>query len=172
MTEFVGRTGAQRLHSYPETPRGGGALAFASNFAIGPSGEGTPVLAAGTQIPWSLVAVPGTGPEDVPITPRITGRIRISGVVTVLNGSVNSDNVTLQLQVNDVTVALPAPETSTGQSGEGGFVAIPYLVVLTGLPIGVQANIQMLVTAQTDGEISVTSGDSTMDVEEILSATG
>ncbi len=173
MTEFIGRTGSKRVYSYPVTPRGASAsgAGFARNFAIGPASP-QDVFTTGTAITWQAVDVPGTNPEDVPITPRSTGNIRVSGVVTVENASVNSDSVTVQLKVNGVLFTFPAPKSSTGQSGEGGFIAIPYLVVFKGLSIGVPVVTQLIVTAEADGEITLTTGNSTLNVEEVQNATG
>jgi hypothetical protein len=173
MSEFVGHAIGSRHYSYPETPRGAavGGGEFARNFAIGPA-TATPVTTAGTPIPWEVVTVAGTNPEDVPITPRSTGTLRISGVVSVENDSVNTDDVTVQLRIDGTVFPVPAPMVSTGEGGEGGFSVIPFLFVLVGVPIGVQMILGLVVTSGADSEIGVTAHNSTMDVEEVPLATG
>ena len=55
MTEFVGRAGALRVYSYPETPRRVNPLtAFARNFATGPKNE-TTIADVEVRIPWNAI---------------------------------------------------------------------------------------------------------------------
>jgi len=168
---------SKTAHAYPETRAGANSppapLAFARNFAKGPGTEvSQPVLAAGTQVQWGTIDSPGLNVQDVPITPRSTGVILVSGVVSVNNDSNNTDVVTVQVQVDDVTVTTPAVQQSTGEGGEGGFNAIPFNIEIPGLVIGTQVNIQVLVTAQADGEISLNDNDTTVNVQEVAVATG
>jgi hypothetical protein len=182
MGEFrIGRTFAR--HSYPDTPRGGGAFAFARNFAKGPGTEGAqPITDTGTQILWGTIDVPATPPNsaNVAITPHVTGVVRVHGVVSVQNTSGADAVVTVQVRVNGVTVSTPAPETTvraanSSAEDENGFAAIPFLAELTateGLVIGTYAEIQILVTAITNGSLGLTVNDSTLEVQEVPVSTG
>lgn len=170
MGEFrIGRKYAH--HFYPDTPRGAGALSLARNFAMGP-GDSTNVVTAGdggTQIPWDFIESDAALGVDVPITPSVTGQILFKGVVVVKNSSLSPVNVTLQVEVDGSTLFAPVTEVTVAANG---LAAIPF-EARTGspLPLGVIANIQVLVAASVNDAITLNVDGSTIEIEEVLLAT-
>jgi hypothetical protein len=220
MTEFVGRTGALRLYSYPETRRNT-TVPFARNFAFATSDlAGTPIETAGTFIPWSAMeaGAPSWSPAttyaigdrvvfsgtlktykslqngnlnnqpdvsplfweentEVPITPRSTAIVKISGVVTVKNSSVDQEAVTLQVFVDGVQVAVPFAEVSSidptdTPPGFGG-LAIPFLTQAEAgsLAVGVTSVVQIKLFATADDVLFIAAESTTIEIEEIVPAT-
>lgn len=179
MGEFrIGRKHAQ--HSYPEPPRGGTnppATPFARNFASGPAIE-TNITIPGVQVPWSAidVAAPPVPPATsvhIPITPQSTGVIRISGALTIKNKSgVDTVVVLVNPQVGDAS--LPFPLGDEVSIPPNGLAVIPILAEKTGLTVGVQALVSVLVSSETADvdTISIELESSTLDVQEVLAATG
>lgn len=183
MGEFrIGRSRAQ--HSYPETRRNT-TLQFARNFAAGP-GETTDVasgngITGGTQIPWAIIESVGVvfppGVVDVPITPRITGIIQITGVVEVKSSAPAIVLVQVQLGVDGGALpaggrsSVPLLETVTVDAGGE---AIPILVDLPAiLAIGVTRTIQIVVSDILGaGTVILALESSTLDVQEVPAATG
>ena len=166
MGEFrIGRRYAQ--HSYPDAPRVPTLAPLARNFATGPK-VGTAVAAAGTQVPWNSIDF---GPDgvDVQITPQTTGLVRVSAVIAVGNSDVAQRNVQVQVQIGNVTVPLPVSDQVTVAAN--GLEAIPFLIELS-LPVGVPSQIQILVTAEVDGQISLSQESSSMELQEVSIATG
>ena len=173
MGEFrIGRTFAR--HSYPDTPRAGGLAALARNFAQGPGGDtATPITAAGILVPWATIESGAPPGVSVPITPAVTGRVRISAVLTILNASGASAIVSVQAQTTAGLIAFPLVQATVDASvGEvDGFEAVPFLLDFLA-PVGVVDNIQLFVTASADGALFLTLQSSTIDVQELLLATG
>lgn len=167
MTEFVGRTGSNRVYSYPETRRGVSPLtAFARNFATGPK-AGISIGDPGIQVQWNSIDVGVDPDEDVPITPISTGIVRISGVIAVSNDPGAPVSILVEIQVDDVT--LPIPLTLYSTVADAGQVAIPFLAEVT-LPIGVTSNIQIFVTG--DAGTALMQESSSIEVQEVAVATG
>ena len=170
MTEFVGRTGALRVYSYPETPRAVSPLAaFARNFATGP--KEITIGSGGIQIPWNSIDVPPpSGNVDVPITPRATGVVLISGVVTVQNSSGISADVVVTIQVNGVALP-PATFFGIAPLPDGETVTIPFLAETspTDTPVGVTSNIEIFVVGLN---VTLATDDSAVSVQEVSVATG
>jgi hypothetical protein len=168
MGEFrIGRTHAQ--HSYPDTPRGAGALSFARNFAEGPTGT-VPITTLGVQIPWSFIESGAPAGANAPITPRVTGRMLFSGVVVVQN--VGNAPTTLTVRVNDGTVTLLVPLVQqTVGVGEKAAVAFEILSLAL-FALGVTKNIRVVVTASADSQLELTTSSSTLEIEEKQFATG
>jgi hypothetical protein len=179
MSFRIGRKFAS--HTYPEASRGGSGnplTAFARNFAVGPATD-TPVVTTGTQILWGTVDVPDINPQNVPITPRSTGVVRVSGSIIVQNTGVNPATVVVQVQVNGVATPAAFAEApivtidpANGIEETSGFESIPLLVELTGLVIGTKVDVQILVGSFTDGIVFLTAIRSTIDVQEVAVATG
>lgn len=169
MTEFVGRTGANRVYSYPEAPRGAGPANYAKNYASGPSAD-TPIAGSpGTQVPWATVDV-GVAGVSVQITPRVTGIIRVMGVLTIEGGGEGAIDVQVQVQVNGVTQAIPEFEFNT--VGNTETEAVPFMVEISGLPIGTTKNIQILLTASNSPGAVLSEQSSTIEVQEVPASTG
>ena len=174
MGEFrIGRKFAQ--HSYPESRRDS-TLAFARNSAQGPGGDApVPVTTGGTQILWETIESGGGPSEDVPITPLVTGRIRIIAMVAVTNTIGVPTTVKVVAQVEDVTIpGSPVPEATVDESTDAGngFETITYVFDTTLLPVGATKHIEILVTAGVDNAIELTLENSTLDIQELPAATG
>lgn len=186
MGEFIFNRGRSRTaHGYPDTRAGANSppatLAFARNFAQGPGTEvAQAITTTGTQIEWGDVDVPNVDPEDIPITPKSTGIIRVSGVVVVQNDhDATPHNVTVQVQIDDVTILTPAAMVTIDQAAaadeSNGLEAIPFLVEIEGIVVGATINIEVLVTsanASSDGHLSIVVNDSTCEVLEVPVSTG
>ncbi len=182
MSEFVNRSIGNRQHSYPDTPRGGGALAFARNYAFGPAGDSAPLIASspGTEISWGSIDVPGSDSKDIPITPRVTGVILVTGVVSLHNTS-TADIVDVQVQVEIGTITpvaylVPASEkisvpVDDGEGGEG-FMVVPFQVEIPLLPVGTRQIVRVLLTADTTDTVEIVLNSTTVEVEEVLLSTG
>jgi hypothetical protein len=168
MGEFrIGRRFAQ--HTYPDTPRGGGALAFARNFAMGPATP-TTITTGGVQVPWDFIESGAPSGVNVPITPRVTGRMLFSGVVQVTNNDDAPVTVQVQIQVNDATELVPLVQETVDANGEA---AIAFeIMYIASLPVGVTAQIQLLVTSTADVDVVLSTDNSTLEIEEKSFATG
>jgi hypothetical protein len=167
MSEFVGRTGSNRVYSYPEPRRTGNAnLSFARNFASGPK---TPQLATdGVQIRWNSIDVGASPSTDVLITPLSTGVVLVSGAVTLTNSGATTSAI-IRVQVNGVDFTVPDLSGITVASGTT--VVVPILTELspTETPVGVQTPIQISVLGDS---IFVASEGSTLNLQEVSVATG
>jgi len=167
MGEFrIGRSYAK--HSYPES-RQNTTVPLARNFAIGPL-TSTAVTTGGTQVPWSDIESGATPGVDVPITPASSGTIQLTGVIEVNNGTESGVNVQVQVQLAGTTSPLPATEKVTAPPG---FSAIPLLTEwITALPLGTTAKFEVLVTAASNGAITLVAQSSSFEVKEVPPATG
>src|SRR5512147_2902491 len=166
MGEFrIGRKYAQ--HSYPESRRDT-TVPYAGNFAQGPT-DNTAISSGGTQIPWTVIASGAPAGVDIPITPKSSGRIRLVGQVVVDNISEGNATVSVQAQVDGVTISTPSSQTEF--STDITIDTVPFVLDLT-LPVGVLANIQLLVTASGNDELELTAACSTLDISEIPAPTG
>ncbi len=243
MTEFVGRTGALRLYSYPENRRAAALGLFARNFATGPKGD-TAVEGEGVLIPWNsidalsfttpftiaaggiTVSIPGdvTGSfsngdtidlipstpaalpaiprvissvpafalgfttfdlnallngsttagtlgtaTNVPITPRSTGVVRISGVIVVQNTTGGpASEVEAFIQI-DGTPLNPPAIIAVAPLADDQTAEIPFLAEVT-LTVGVTANVSILVAS--DVAVDILADSSAIDLQEVSVATG
>jgi len=169
MSEFVGHAVGTRYYSYPETPRGGGALAFARN--SGTAGDETSISQAGVQVQWTEREVAGATNVDVPITPRVTGIIRFLGMFYIQNeGPGNVQDVTVTLQVNGSDVASVAATVETVGEGSGS-ETIPFILTGPGFTVGTTYNVQFKLSKATgSGSLLMITG--TVDVQELPRATG
>lgn len=174
MSEFVGRAaGTNRRYSYPETNRFRNLSGpFANNFAYGPGFNGQAILAdATTQANWIFIESSGGSGVHVPITPKSSGRIRITSVLTVACQSEGSVELQIRAQLDDAT--LPIPGTETVLVPNGSAIAIPFLLDVSGLAIGVTRNVSLLLIAVDIADaLTLVGQSSTIDVQEIGPATG
>jgi hypothetical protein len=128
-----------------------------------------------TAIPWAVVGV-GTPGINVQITPIATGRVLISGVIIVKSVSGVQESVSVQLVVNGFPLGAPLFEQPTIEAG--GQVAIPILMEVNAftlgslLPIGVLANVQILLTASTVDVLQMVDESSSLDLQEVSAPTG
>jgi hypothetical protein len=171
MTEFVGRTGALRVYSYPETSRAGKLSSLARNFATGPK-INTGVASAGTQIPWNAIDAGAVTPTpNVPITCRSSGFVLLEGVVVVGNSDITDQTVSVQVQIDSVTQPIPLADQVTVQAG--AFAAIPVLAELSQFVIGTTITVQLLVsTTAADGLVTLSQESSSLSLQEVPPATG
>lgn len=187
----IGRKHAQ--HTYPEAPRGAGPFQFARNLAAGPGRTDVPVSvaalpaapSAGTPVFTlannSLVEAGVLTADGAPITPSVTGIIRVSGVVNVENtGADGPVDVAVFLAINGTVENTPVAVATLDAATS--FESIPVLFDLpAALPLGTTAHINLVVLASVTGVVlstgtAATSGavgtaPSTMSLEEITPAT-
>lgn len=104
---------------------------------------------------------------NVPITPRATGIVLISGVVTVQNGSGSPVAAELTIQVDGTPIPVPA-FAGFDPLADGETVTIPFLAETT-IPIGETHNVQILVTANGADLIADASA---LSIQEVSVATG
>ena len=169
----IGRRYAQ--HVYPETGggRGGGtATAFARNFATGPKSD-TEITGGGIQVPWNGIDVGASPSVDVPITPKSTGIVIISGIITVTNSSESSFDIEVDVQVEGAF--LPNASFFATPVAAGETVAIPFLAETTptDTPVGVTKHVQIFVDGDPgDVDLDLLVEASAISVQEVSAATG
>lgn len=179
MTEFVGRTGSRRVYSYPETPRGASA-AFARNSAAGPQFDGPlPITQAGVPIPWAAIESVGTvppGTTDVPITPRVTGVVRVICTIEVENVG-TTQNVEAVLELAGSPVASFANTILGPGEGPDEFETITFAFDFNpsgpggSLPVGTTSQLSVKLLSDVD-DVSLQLNAATFDVQELQTATG
>lgn len=162
----IGRKHAQ--HVYP-SPRATTTVPYARNFASGPD-EDTPIVDETVSVPWSGIesgAAPGI---LVPITRLSTGRIRISGVLTI---AASTPGAVIQVQVwltppvgPPVMLTVPFAEANTVPAG--AVEAIPFLTVAMILAGTYNVEIRLIST----GAASLIERSSTLELLEVPVATG
>jgi len=166
--------------TYPEARAGAGGpnvAAFARNFASGPLAD-TDVPIAGVQIPWNVIESTGVPSTDVPVTAHVTGKLLISGVVALENTSSDPVNVQVEIQINGVSLPVPADLRSLidGAVAEGvSTMAIPFSIVVAvapGVPVGTAFNVQVLVSADDEPTplVQLVAASSTIEIQEITNA--
>ena len=171
-SEFVGRTGALRLYSYP-LPRFTGLVGpFANNFAAGPS-TNTTVPIAGIFVPWATIYSGGPGSVNVPITPKATGMIRIIGALSIKNNSASAESVSYQVVIGGTPLTYPAiPGNSIAAGGAEVIAIVAETVIGEALALGVTVNVQILVSSSSDTDVQLVLNNSTLSVEEVPLPTG
>ncbi len=193
----IGRKHA--YHTYPESRRST-TLRLARNFASGPK-ESVTLEDTATLIPWAAIdsvsawnaivshlgttwislqaanlnntPVEGafwTQNTVVPITPRSTGVVVIHANIAFESGAVGLEEVVINVLVNGVALLVPASiEVSFDVDQEG---LIPILAEVTGLPIGVRADIAIELEPSAADVFSLAAGNTTIEVREMQAATG
>jgi len=168
VSEFVGRTGSMRVYSYPETRRSGSdpLTAFARNFATGTKGSNT-VGPDGLDIVWNAIDV-GVDPDnDVPITPKATGQLLITGVITLTNGTGAPIDAVVTVHLDGVAAG---PSFATMTIPAGATAAIPFMAETEVIsPLNEEHLIQVFVDG--DGLTTVSDG-SVINVQEVVLSTG
>lgn len=162
--------------AYPEPRRGSSTSdSFARNFASAPDTQTLVDADPGSQIIWNSMDV-GTAPStDVPITPAVTGIIRVSGVICLKNTSTDPSvlsGVQLLVQVGNPPVATLIPFLERASIDVGEAVVIPVLTETAPQPIGVATSISILLIAGDANAISLVSQSSSLDIQEVAAATG
>jgi hypothetical protein len=169
MGEFrIGRRFAQ--HSYPES-RQNTTVPFARNFAQGPA-DLTPITMAGIQVPWDVIESGAPPGADVPIVPQATGRVRLIASLTIGNTGEGSETAVVRAQTNGMLIDFP----QSGMTIPGGGVGtIPYVLDIgpgsvshpIPLAVGSPTDIELFVTATSDGVLSLAPNSSTLDIQEL-----
>ena len=175
MGEFrIGRSRAQ--HSYPDTPRAGVA-AFARNSAFGPQGGTQGLPAIGDKVKWTALEVGTVGGTVVPITPHVTGIVRVIVTVECQNTNTAAGNtmaVNLLVDGASVGVTTGSPINAAIVEGQLGIIAIPLTVVFAGankLSVGVAHTLEVQVTPLQGGTATAVIGFTSIDVQELPTAT-
>jgi len=174
MGEFrIGRSRAQ--HSYPEARRNT-TVAFARNSASGPAANTPITTGAGIQVPWSVIESGAPASTDVPITPRVTGIIHITGVLTITNPDEADSIVQLQVEIGDVVVPIPLAENV---SLNDSVIPVPFDVIVgagangPALPVGVVSLVQIRVKEGGESSISeLVQASCTIHIQEVSAVTG
>jgi hypothetical protein len=141
---------------------GGGVTTFVLNTAIDATTTG------------GFIFDTDMGTVDVPITPRTTGVVLVSGVVTFKNKTGDPvDEATIQVAVDGVAQTVPF-DLQFGPLAAGDSVTLPFMAELLPFPlgpmaVGTKAYIQIIVTG--DG-LSVLAEDSALSIQEVSFATG
>lgn len=133
-----------------------------------------PVFAAGVttfdlSAPIDVTTTGGTIDDqtNVPITPRATGVVLVSGVVSIQNGTDAPIAAEITIQVDGASLSVPS-FAGIDPLAPGETVTIPFLAE-TDIPVGQTHNIEILVTA--DGADLIADA-SALSVQEVSVATG
>ena len=108
-----------------------------------------------------------SGTVDVPITPRATGIILVSGVVTFENGSGGPLLATVQVALNGVAQSVPFDLQASLADGDS--ITIPFMAELLPLTVGTTYYVEIIVTG--DG-LDLLGEDSALNIQEVTFATG
>lgn len=166
----IGRSRAQ--HAYPQSPgAAGGAAALARNFAQGPAADQTPVPASpGTLLtPWNPIDSGATPGSTVPITPRVTGRVLVTGTIQGINAGDSDDSLSVQISVDGVPVL--SPITGNPVVGAGtGIVSVSFCVLVQ-LIVGTTHHIGVTVSSAAGG-VTLKAHNSTVSLQEVPVPTG
>ncbi len=163
----IGRKFAQ--HTYPQA-RATSTVPLARNSASGPATA--QVIPASAFVTWSVIESGTVAGVNVPITPKSTGIVHVTGVITV--SSVDGATVELSVRNPDAIYPVPAAEVVTIPSADS--VAIPFDVILgagangPALAIGVPISIRVQLDAGP--EITVAATSSTISIREVTPVTG
>jgi len=167
MAHRMGRPYARE--TYPERPRFGASLGpFARNGAVGP-GPDVDADPGGAEIPWVLIESTGLSGTDIPITPKHSATLSnviIQAVLGLHNTDVAAQDVTVQILVDGTPLPLPAIDISIPSAS---FAELPILG-FANLPAGITANVSIVVTG--DADVNIVQFGSTINVQEVATATG
>lgn len=169
MSEFVGRTGSSRVYSYPETNRGGSAQSGSNNFATAPELE-IEIPLPNMIVEWDQISSGAPSSEDVPITLTSSGVIRIAGVICAKH-TAGADAAGLQIQVRIDGVSLVRPTLLKSTCMVDGFIAIPFLAETEALSLGLHT-VSILLTPTIDLVLSLAQASSSIEIREVVAATG
>lgn len=162
--------------AYPEPRRGSGSSdSFVRNFASAPASQTVVADDPGSQIVWNSIFSGAAASADVPITPAVTGRIRVSAVIVLKN--ISSDpavdsGVQVVVQVGNPGVDTTVPFDERVSIPIGAAVAIPVLTETDPQPVGTPTSISILLVAGDADAIALVSQSSTIDIQEVPAATG
>jgi hypothetical protein len=168
MAARIGRKSASE--TYPQTGRGGSS-AYARNSAQGPA---TVTAITSTASPptqalvWQLVESGGGATANVPVTPRVTGNLKVTVVLNVNNPTGAAIQFSAVVTIGGTAVAQISQQViPTGASDNGSLTIQPF--GLTGNPLGVPVEIGVKVSGNG---LTLTNLESSLFVEEVPLATG
>jgi hypothetical protein len=174
---IIGR-GRYARETYPETG-GSSDAAFARNSATGPSGLVPLDNGVDTYVPWHEVESVGIGTTiHVPITPKVTGKIRVIAMIGINNTTLDPATVDVRVAVGDGATPIPVPVPVAVATVDGtatpSIIEIPVLVDFD-LPIGVTSNISIMATLTGTGVGAIgnfVTDLCSIDIEELSVSTG
>lgn len=120
--------------------------ALARNAALGGSSPAqvVPQTPATVTVNWSAVESTGAAGTNVPITPVVTGRLSIQGVLVVeIQGELSEDVVNVLVFIDGVQVATISSGIDAPAASGNSFVAIPFLLEDITSAVGVTHNVQV-----------------------------
>ena len=173
-TGSTGPTGATGAGTQGATGATGSFPTFARNYGSGPNPLQV-VTSAGTPINWSVLGSGVAPTPNVPITPRVTGNLRIQGTLRLDTPSSAPLPFVVQLMVNGVTQSTPS------SSGNLDILAsaneVPYLFELdaasgTGRAVGATTIIGIVVTTGLATTMHIAVDAATIDIQEVGITTG
>jgi hypothetical protein len=107
----------------------------------------------------------------VPITPHVSGRLLVTGVVALENSSATPVNVEVSVQLNGVSVSVPDSLRGTLDAAPVESVStlvIPFETYMVAQPIGVEQLIQVFVSANNDvTTVNVVAESSVINIQEV-----
>lgn len=159
----IGRSRAQ--HTFPTSP-GAQTQPFARNFAQGPAAP-QEITASPVLVGWASIESGAPAGTSVPITPKVTGLLLVTGVIELSNGDETQVTVTAQVTVGGTPIG---PISQVSVPGVG-FATIP-IQTLVAETIGTTYDIGVSLTATVLSEITLNTDDSTLSVREVPLATG
>jgi len=166
MGEFrIGRRHAS--HSYPDTgSKASPPIPPARNFAFGPGTDTGILTTPGTDVPWSNLESGAAG-VNVPITPRVTGRLSIRAML-MLKSTVAS-SVTINVRVDGITtIAIPFSVPATPAANLNTPVPLLVETTVTLAPHTIQIR---CVASGDDGNMLV-ANQCSVEVQELVGAAG
>jgi hypothetical protein len=169
MASRIGRKYA--TETYP-TSRGLGGLSYARNYAGGPATPQGVVVAPGAPVNWALVESTGAAGTSVPITPKSTGLVLVSGTIVATNGAGTVQSLSVQVAVDGV-LATPASVVALGAAGTANSEAtVAFQALLGPLSVGIAHSVTVVVLASAGGDVTLATGDSTVSVQEVSGLLG
>lgn len=169
-TGATGNTGATGgTGSTGSTGATGTPLPFAFNSGSGPAAP-LAIDSGGVSLIWNALGSGAPPTTDVPITPAVTGRVRIMGMVGLINASGPNLPITVQLGIDGVVQLTPLAQSTLTNTGTSD-VEIPFLFEAN-LALGAHT-IQIIVSTVGLGtSAQVATETSTIDIEELPVTSG
>jgi hypothetical protein len=170
MSFRIGRKHAQ--HTYPQAVSGGPGLAgYARNFAQGPAANQAVPVSPGTLLtPWNPIESGAAPGSTVPITPKVTGLVLVTGTIEGAIAVEGEDNLFVQIDVDGVPLLNPITGNPVGTGTGSGFMSVSFCV-LAQLIVGETHHIGVIVSSSS-GDVALNAHNSTISIQEVAAATG
>jgi hypothetical protein len=163
----IGRKTAQ--HTYPEARRNT-TVALARNSAYGPTAGDTEIVGAGQAVVWNVIESGAPADNKVPITPKSTGAVRISAVISLTAEA--GAAVLAQVRVTPpVGPPVVSPVPLDEQQAYLARGVIPILITLP-LTVGATSHVAILLTVIAGNDVFIRQSSSTLDLQEVVPVTG